>query len=132
MSTRTVEARWRGGYRVDVTAGSFRLLVDEPESAGGTDTGPQPTDYLLAAVASCFALALVHSARKVGEEPAVLDVSVTGTYEGTRYSDIAIDVVSSLTDEQAERFVEAAQRVCYVTNTLRVPPRITVRHTTAG
>ncbi|MFD1935707.1 MULTISPECIES: OsmC family protein [Nonomuraea] len=130
MSTRTVGARWRGGYRVTVTAGGFRLPVDEPESAGGTDTGPQPTDYLLAAIASCFALALVHSARKRGEEPAAVEVSVTGTYDGPRYSEIAIEIVSTLTGEQAERLIEAAQRVCYVTNTLREPPRITFRHTT--
>ncbi|WP_113704092.1 OsmC family protein [Nonomuraea lactucae] len=128
MSTRTVDARWQGGYQVAVTAGRFRILVDEPESVGGTDTAPQPTDYLLAAVASCFALALVHSARKGGEEPAAVRVSVTGTYEGTRYSEIAIEIFSSLSDEQAERLVEAARRVCYVTRTLREPPRITIRH----
>lgn len=130
MTTRTVEAEWRGGYQVEVvTEGRFRLLVDEPESAGGTDTGAQPTDYLLAAIASCFALALVHSARKRGQEPAAVRVSVTGTYQGPRYSDIAIDIVSSLPDEQAHLLIEAAQRVCYVTNTLREPPRITIGHT---
>ncbi|MFI6597316.1 OsmC family protein [Nonomuraea sp. NPDC050536] len=130
MTTRTVDAEWRGGYQVEVvTEGRFRLRVDEPESVGGTDTGAQPTDYLLAAIASCFALALVHSARKRGQEPASVRVSVTGTYEGPRFSDIAIEIASPLSDGQAEQLIEAAQRVCYVTNTLRTPPRITVRHT---
>lgn len=131
MSTRTVDAQWLGGYQVAVSAGRFRLLVDEPESVGGTDTGPQPTDYLLASIASCFALALVHSARKRGEEPDAVRVSVTGTYDGPRYSDIAIEIVSSLSDEQAQRLIEAAERVCYVSNTLRDPPRITIRHAAA-
>lgn len=131
MSTRTVEARWQGGYQVAVAAGHFQIVVDEPESAGGTDAGPAPTDYLLAAIASCFALAIVHSARKRGAEPDSLRATVTGTYEGPRYSAIAIEIVSSLPDEQAERLIEAAERVCYVTNTLRRPPRITVTHTRA-
>ncbi|GAA1790967.1 OsmC family protein [Planosporangium flavigriseum] len=128
MSTRTVNAEWLGGYQVRVDAGRFDLRVDEPESVGGTDTGPQPTDYLLASVASCFALALVYSARKRSVELPSAQVTVTGTYDGPRFADIAIEVVTGLPDEDAERLIASAERVCYVTNTLRRPPTITVHH----
>jgi uncharacterized OsmC-like protein len=127
MTTRNVSAQWLGGYRVDVTAGPFELRVDEPETAGGDGTGPQPTDLLLASVASCFVLALVYAARKRDVELASVSVDVTGTYDGPRYSDIAIEV-SGLPDEQAERLIASAERVCYVTNTLRRPPAISVRY----
>ena len=53
-----VVARWEGGWRATVTAGPFTLTVDEPPSAGGTHTGPMPTEYLLASLASCYALAV--------------------------------------------------------------------------
>jgi uncharacterized OsmC-like protein len=129
MTTRSVNARWQGGYQVDVNAGRFRLRVDEPETVvGGTDTGPQPTDYLLTAVASCFTMSLAHSARKRGLDLPPIEVNVTGTYDGPRFVDIAIEVVADLPDAEIERLIAAAERVCYVTNTLRRAPAITIHH----
>jgi uncharacterized OsmC-like protein len=128
MSTRSVSAAWLGGLRASVTAGRFEILVDEPTTAGGEDTAPQPTDYLLASLASCFVLAMAWSARKHSVELPPLAVNVTGTYDGPRYSEIAVDVVIDLPDDKAKRLIASAERVCYVTNTLRRPPAITVRH----
>jgi putative redox protein len=133
MSTRTVSARWLGGFQVQLTAGPFDLRVDEPESAGGTGTGPQPTDYLLASVASCFALAIAYSARKHAVAlPGPLSVTATGTYDGARFSRIEIAVAGQLPHGMAERLLASAERVCYVTNTLRRPPEITIRLVAAG
>ena len=75
-------AVWRGGWRCDVQAGSFELVVDEPPSAGGTGLGPMPTDLLLASLSSCYALALAWAARKRGFELPDLEVTATGTYRG--------------------------------------------------
>jgi uncharacterized OsmC-like protein len=125
-TTRTVNAEWLSGFQVDVKTGEFTTRVDEPSSVGGSDTGPQPTDLLLASVASCFVLALVYSARKRDIALETVEVAVTGTYDGPRFSDIAIEVLTPLPD--AEKLIASAERVCYVTNTLRKPPNITVTH----
>src|SRR5262249_46521543 len=61
---RTVQSTWRGGWHCSVEAGRFTLEVDEPPSVGGTDLGPQPTDYFLVSIASCYTMALSHAARK--------------------------------------------------------------------
>lgn len=42
----------QGKFTEDVYAGRHRLRADEPESAGGTDTGPSPYDLLMAALGS--------------------------------------------------------------------------------
>jgi putative redox protein len=123
---RRVSARWDGGLRAVVDAGRFQLIVDEPESSGGTDRGPQPTDVLLASVASCFALAMAHVARKSGIELPDLRVVVTGTYDGPRFSAVAISLVSTANRPAVEQLIPQAQRVCYVTNTLDRPPEITI------
>jgi len=128
MSTRTVNAEWLGGFQVRVDAGRFEMRVDEPESVGGTDTAAQPTDYLLASVASCFVLSLVYCARKRSVELPSVQIAVVGTYDGPRFAEIAIEVVTGLPDDEARRLIAAAERVCYVTNTLRRSPTITVRH----
>ena len=128
MTTRTITAEWQGDYRVTVDTGPFRLPVDEPESAGGSDTGPQPTDLLLGSVASCFVLAMAWSARKHQVALGRLTVEVTGTYDGQRFREISLAVRSDLATDAVERVVASAERVCYVTNTLRTPPRIDVAH----
>ena len=38
------------GFAQEITAGSHRLNADEPATAGGTETGPTPYDFLLAAL----------------------------------------------------------------------------------
>jgi uncharacterized OsmC-like protein len=126
VTTRSVSAQWLGGYRVDVSAGRFTVRVDEPQTSGGTDTGPQPTDFLLASIASCFAMSLAYGACKRNVELSPFDVNVTAEYEGARFRDITIEVVWDVPDEQAKRLVASAERVCYVTNTLRRPPSISV------
>lgn len=127
MTERTVQARWDGGLRAVVQAGGFELLVDEPESVGGTDRGPQPTDLLLASIASCFTLALAHSAGKKSVELAGLDVGVTGRYDGPRFSHIRIVVRAERpSGAELDRLISAAERVCYVTTTLRRSPEIEI------
>jgi putative redox protein len=48
----------QGKFTEDVYAGRHRLRADEPESAGGTDTGPSPYDLLMAALGSCTAMTI--------------------------------------------------------------------------
>jgi len=127
MTERTVQARWDGGLRAVVQAGGFELLVDEPESAGGTDRGPQPTDLMLASIASCFTLAMAYSAGKRDIELTGLDVDVTGRYDGPRFSHIRIEVrAQQPSGAELARLISAAERVCYVTATLRRSPEIEV------
>ena len=124
---RSVSARWDGGWRAVVQAGDFELKVDEPPTVdGGTGTGPQPTELLLASVASCFTLALAHSARKRGVELRELSVDATGTYDGPRFSAIRVTVTAAAPPRaELARLIPAAQRVCYVTRTIAGSPELT-------
>lgn len=126
QTSRTVNAVWEEGMRCTVTAGRFTLVVDEPESAGGTDQGPQPTDLLLASVASCFAMAMAYSAKKRGVRLTDLSVDATGVYKGPSFSDIRIEVTSAHDPDELRKLVAAAERVCYVSNTFRNKPELTV------
>ena len=49
MTTVTVHGG-AGGLQQEVLAGRHRMVADEPVADGGTDAGPNPYDYLLAAL----------------------------------------------------------------------------------
>jgi len=117
--TLSVEASWEGGYRCTVASRQFRIRIDEPEDAGGGDTGPQPSEVFLASLAGCFTLALYHVAKKRDIELPDITVTATGVYEGPGFARLALEVTSGAGREVIEPLLEPAKRVCYVSNTLR-------------
>jgi putative redox protein len=118
-----VTARWEGAYRCRVSARQFELAVDEPPAhSGGTDTGPQPTELLLAAAASCFALSVAHVAGQRGIRLADLAVTAIGEYDGLRFGAIRVEVRSSHPHAELAALVERAKQLSYVSNTLRGRP----------
>jgi putative redox protein len=126
MAERTVRTRWDGGMRTVTQAGNFEVVVDEPETSGGTDTGPQPTDLLLVSVSSCLALALAWVARKRGVDLLGLDVTAVGRYAGLKFDKISVTISSASPRSVVEDLLPEAQRVCYVSNTLRHQPELAV------
>jgi organic hydroperoxide reductase OsmC/OhrA len=121
------EARWEAGYRADVSVRQFRLVVDEPADVGGDDAGAMPTEYLLVALSSCYAMALVHVARKRDMALGPLTVRAVATYDGPAFSAIELEVAF---DDQPpagiDELVERASKVCYISNTLARRPLVTV------
>jgi uncharacterized OsmC-like protein len=57
----------RGGaenFQQEVVAGKHHLVADEPVSVGGGDAGPDPYDYLLAALGVCTSMTVGFYARR--------------------------------------------------------------------
>ncbi len=123
---RSVESSWRGGLRCDIRAGNFVLVADEPKSVGGDDSGPQPTELLLSAVASCFTLAIAFSAKRLSVELQHLAVTATGTYDGPRFRAIHISARMGCDPSMIDALISRAESLCYVTNTLRSDVEISV------
>ena len=122
----SVVAVWEGGWRCRVSAAGFDLIVDEPPEAGGTGAGPMPTEYLLAAMASCYALALSWAAGKRGVSLPDLAVTATGVYDGPRFGAFQFRVATSAPADVVEPLIQPALRVCYVSNTIALSPPIEV------
>jgi len=128
MSSRTASASWEPGpLRCDVAVEGFTISVDEPEVAGGTGLAPQPTDFFLASAASCFTLALIHNAAKRSIALTMLRVDAIGHYSGRRFDAVRLVVAAvGPTSDQRPALSEAAQRDCYVTNTVREGAQVSV------
>jgi putative redox protein len=121
-----VTAHWSGGYRCRVPIRQHLVLGDEPpEVAGGTDTGPTPTELLLAALATCFTMSLAHVARRRGVELADdLAVTAVGDYSGPSFGALRVEVRCSTPREVLEPLFGPAAGLCYVSNTLKRGPTV--------
>ena len=119
-------AEWTGGLSTDVSGRGHAIRVDEPVEFGGQDSGPMPTELVVAALASCFCIAVAWACRREGIDLRDLEVQVqphraVGEPRHGRYD---LWVRSSTPAADLAPAVELAKRYCWVTNTLITPPEI--------
>jgi putative redox protein len=118
------------GFAQEIAVGPHRLVADEPTSAGGTDTGPNPYDLLLAALGACTSMTIaLYARRKQWPLEAVTvmlrhskihaaDCETCETREGKLDRiERDVDLKGSLSDEQRARLLEIANK-CPVHRTL--------------
>ena len=118
---RHVHVRWLGEYRTDISIrGVHHVKGDETPRYGGDDTGPMPTEFLLAAVASCMCLAVYHIARKQRIQLNELEVGAWADkdMQAFRFNEINLLVQADLPAERLAKLVERAREYCFVSNTI--------------
>lgn len=117
-------------FRVDVKVGPFALVGDAGPEYGGTDTGPNPYDYLLTSLGTCTAMAVGLFARKMKLQLELVRVKLThksvyavdcedchqkeGTIEQLTRE---IELVGALSEEQRQ-FLLGVARKCPVSEIL--------------
>jgi uncharacterized OsmC-like protein len=111
------------GMRQEVQIGPFKLVGDGPPEYGGTDTGPNPYDYLLTSLGTCTGMTVSDYARELKIPLERIRVKLTHasiyakdcrechTKEGTVFQITReIEVFGSLTDEQRQKLKRAAEK----------------------
>lgn len=114
----TVAESGRGRYANDVTVGRHELVADEPESVGGDDLGPNPYDYLCAALGACTSMTMRMYADRKGWALGRVTVEVDhAKRSGVDVFTRVLHVQGDLDAEQRARLREIADR-CPVHRTL--------------
>jgi putative redox protein len=108
-----IVARRAEGYAHDVEIeGGHELRVDEPVTAGGTDTGPSPTRLLGASLAGCIAITVEMYAERKGWDVGAVEVDVEVGYDGpvpARF-EVGLKLPAELDEEQRRRLLVIATR----------------------
>jgi uncharacterized OsmC-like protein len=112
-----------GGFRTEISTGGHTLVADEPVALGGTDGGPTPYDYLLAALSGCMAMTLrMYADRKKWPlESVAVQLRTARSHErdcehcetekvGVGRIERRVNLDGPLSDEQRRRLMEIADR----------------------
>jgi putative redox protein len=99
-----------------VLDGRHTVVVDEPESLGGTDTAASPFELLAGAVAGCVVVTIRLYARRKGWELADVGVEVELDRECSRCH-VTVRLPEDLDPEQVER-LERVAKACPVAKVL--------------
>jgi putative redox protein len=99
------------GLALDVESKGFTLRVDVDEKLGGSNTGPNPHDFLEIALASCTAITMQMYAKRKNIPLVSSDIKVTITAEGAQNKMLReIKLIGDLTDEQRQSLMVIADK----------------------
>ncbi|MEF2247455.1 MULTISPECIES: OsmC family protein [unclassified Paenibacillus] len=130
VQTFKATAHLQEGVRVVTKARQFELIIDEPKSLGGTDTGMNPVEVLLASLGACQSIVARVYAPKFGVNLEDFQVDVEGDLDldgffnrsevRPGYSDIryVFRIKTDSPQDKVEEFVAFLESKCPVGDTI--------------
>ncbi|MCO8268096.1 OsmC family protein [Haloferax sp. AB510] len=114
-----------------VSTRGFEFVVDEPESLGGANAGPNPVEYVLGALAGCLNVTAHVVAREMDLDVRDLEISIEGDlnpakFMGKRddgragYEEIRVAVTADVDADEAtiDAWLTAVESRCPVSDNL--------------
>ena len=74
----SLKARSESPARLIADTGEFKIVIDEPTNLGGTNEGPNPVQYVLAALCGCLNVVGHMIANEMGFELKGLEFEIEG------------------------------------------------------
>ena len=126
--------------KMNLQAGKFKLIIDEPKGMGGTDEGPSPIQVLLMSLAGCLNVTGHEIARQKGLKLNSMKVKIEGVMnpctflgcsfeERAGFQNILITVAAdmpSASEEEKETWLKETESRCPVTDNIKADTKITV------
>lgn len=124
------------------TPGGFKITVDEPENLGGTNEGPSPVEYVLAALSGCLNVVGNMVAKEMGFEINSLSFEVRGELDPAKFMGkseepragyqeitVEIDIDADADAETINEWLEVVESRCPVSDNLanKTPLKLEVK-----
>ena len=131
LMTVDVEARRESGTRTTVEARNFELTIDEPEQMGGSNEGPNPLEYLLAAQAGCLNVTGQQIAGDMDIEIDEIQFSIEGDFNQAAFAgqdddrtglqdiEVSMSVESDADQETIEEWADRVEARCPVSDNIQ-------------
>lgn len=125
------------GLAVENIVRNYKVTIDQPRSAGGTDTGMTPTEAMLAALGSCQVIVATAFAKQ--HDIAIEDIWVevegdmdtdgymkgkTGVRSGFEEVRFTMHVKSNASQTKLDKFQKFIETRCPITDTIKAGTRV--------
>lgn len=127
-----IDAKMASKAKTVVKARNFEIIVDEPVALGGTDSAPNPVEYVLTAFAGCLNVMGNLIAGEMGFELRALDIEISGTLnpdklfgksdaERAGYKSITVKLTPDCDADKAtlEKWMHAVEDRCPVSDNIQ-------------
>ena len=120
--------------RINLSAGNFKMVIDEPEQMGGSNLGPTPVQVLLMALAGCLNVTAHEVAKQQNLGLKSLNIEIEGdldacTFMGCNnenragFQDITVNLNADFEvmpmQESIDKWLEETERRCPVTDNVK-------------
>jgi uncharacterized OsmC-like protein len=126
--------------RINLRAGKFTMIIDEPTSMGGTDAGPSPVQVLLLSLAGCLNMTGHEIARQKGFKLNGMKIRIEGvmnpcTFLGCSFEeragfqeiDVKIDAdFEGVSPEAQAQWLKETEERCPVTDNIKADTTVRV------
>ena len=123
-----------------VTARDFQFVVDEPQSLGGGDLGPNPVEYVLGALLGCLNMVVHLVAKEHGVMLSSFKATARGELDPTKFMgtnmdaradyeaiEVRIEVEGDADSSQLDEIAHIAESRCPVSDNLAHITPVTIK-----
>lgn len=136
-----IEGKSESATKIDLNAGRFKLIIDEPANMGGTDEGPSPVQVLLMALAGCLNMTGHTVANEMGLELREMKITIEGNMDAAHFmgyatknragfDNVNVSIESKFdtlpSKEQREQWINETERRCPVTDNIKFDTKINI------
>ncbi|WP_414049089.1 OsmC family protein [Macrococcus animalis] len=125
------------GLKVESSVRDFKMIMDEPESLGGTNNGMNPVEALLSAVGGCKVIVARSFAKMKKIDLQAITIDVEGTLDtdgftgrnkeakiGLSHLKTIYKIKANNSEEELKAFVDFIERTCPVIDTIVNAPEL--------
>ncbi|MCG4453435.1 OsmC family protein [Pseudomonas sp. MMS21-TM103] len=131
LKTISAQGQMNAGMSIEVQCGEHRLVMDQPQHAGGQGLGPTPLDVVMAAVAGCFGTLGRYIAHQQKIELRGMRFEIEADYDpdgllgrrddvrpGFQALRVKVEIDADLSREEKQAFLEEIERRCPLADNL--------------